>query len=60
MICLLCYESNNDAISVDGEHGKQMNLSLLLFKYFKFCFDVSFSGFSLDKFRAALFHSSFH
>lgn len=44
MICLLCYEPNADFISIDGEYGKQLNISTLLYKYFKFCFDVSSFG----------------
>lgn len=41
MFCLLCYESNDECISVDGEQGKKLKVSVLLYKYFRFCFDVS-------------------
>lgn len=41
MICLLCYASNDECISVDSEQGRQLKVSILLFKYFQFCFDVS-------------------
>lgn len=41
MICLLCYETNDESIVLDSDEGKQLNISSLLFKYFRFCFDVS-------------------
>lgn len=41
MICLLCYESNDECISIDGEQGRQLKVSVLLYKYFRFCFNVS-------------------
>lgn len=41
MICLLCYESNEEYISIEGEQGKKLKVSVLLYKYFRFCFDVS-------------------
>lgn len=44
MICLLCYESNEEYISIDGEQGKKLKVSVLLYKYFRFCFDVSIQG----------------
>lgn len=41
MICLLCYEPNDEFISVDGQYGRQLTMSMILYKYFRFCFDVS-------------------
>lgn len=41
MICLLCYESNDEFISIDGEQGRELMVPVLLYKYFRFCFDVS-------------------
>lgn len=40
MICLLCYESNKDSIRLVSQEGKQHRVSSLLFKYFRFCFEV--------------------
>lgn len=48
MICLLCYESNKEFISVDSEHNQQFKISNLLYKYFRFCFDVSIFENSLN------------
>lgn len=41
MICLLCYEPNNESISLDGEQGRQWKVPIILYKHFRFCFDVS-------------------
>lgn len=42
MICLLCYESNKDTIRLSSDEGKEQRVSSLLFKYFRFCFEVRY------------------
>ncbi|XP_055318231.1 zinc finger protein 429-like [Sitodiplosis mosellana] len=39
MICLLCYEPNDELIAVNGKSGKQLNISKLLYKYFRIYFE---------------------
>lgn len=41
MICLLCYESNDECISLGNAEAKQCSIPRLLQKYFQFCFEVS-------------------
>lgn len=45
MICLLCYEPNEESMALDSEEGKRLNVPHLLFKYFRFCFAVRFQSF---------------
>lgn len=45
MICLLCYDSNEESIVLDSEEGRRLNVSPILFKYFQFCFAVRFQSF---------------
>lgn len=41
MVCLLCYESNNgDYIALTSGESEHLNISCVLFKYFKFMFEV--------------------
>lgn len=58
MICLLCYESNDESIVLDSDEGRQLNVSFLLFKYFQFCFNVSLALICYDKFINFCFCSS--
>lgn len=42
MVCSLCYTTNENLIEFDGEEAKLINLDSIVYKYFAFCFEVSF------------------
>lgn len=44
MFCLLCYESNADYICLSSEESEYFKVSSVLFKYFKFIFEVTTEG----------------
>lgn len=47
MACLLCYGTSDDLIDLISDEAKQYEIAAVLFKYFSFCFNVSF----LNKFH---------
>lgn len=54
MICVLCYESNKDSIRLISNEGTEHRLSSLLFKYFRFCFEVRETAICLNGFQLQL------
>lgn len=40
MVCLLCFECSGDHISLSSVEGDKSKISFVLFKYFRFMFEV--------------------
>lgn len=41
MICLLCLEQSESPIKIESDKKASLDISSILEKYFRFCFDVS-------------------
>lgn len=59
MICLLCCESNADFIALSSEQGKNSMIPSILFKYFRFMFEVRDLIFDVIQMKCVLFLKNF-